>query len=127
MKKVTITILNQHYERHDWAFDFRSVQFADFLSRLTRELQLLDYELNCRHNSQVTITVRSYADLLNCVKISTDASMGNHCVGHCVGVSEHLDIMEDLEAALRRVVFAPETIPPAHEFRKVCHNCGCGC
>jgi hypothetical protein len=28
---------------------------------------------------------------------------------------------------VRRIAFAPETIAPADEFRKVCHNCGCGC
>lgn len=127
MKKVVITILKQFYERKDWAFDFDSAQFTDFLDRLSSDLNKLGFELVCRHNSDVTITVKSYTDLLNSVKISTDSSQGNHCVGHCVGKSEHLDIMEDLEAAIRRVVFAPETIPPAHEFRKVCHNCGCGC
>jgi len=127
MKQVNITILNQLYERNDWVFDFDSAQFASFIDRLSNDLKQLGYELLCRRNHDVSITVKSYVDLLNCIKISTDSSMGNHCVGHCVGKSEHLDIMEDLEAAVRRVVFAPETIPPAHEFRKVCHNCGCGC
>jgi hypothetical protein len=35
--------------------------------------------------------------------------------------------MEDISTAVRRVAFAPETIAPSGEFRKVCHNCGCGC
>lgn len=127
MKKVTITILNQIYERSDWAFDFDSASFAIFFEKMSNDLKKLEHDLVCLRNTDVTITVKSYADLLNCIKVSTDNSMGNHCIGHCLGKSEHLDIMEDIEAAIRRIVFAPETIPPANEFRKVCHNCGCGC
>lgn len=127
MKKVTITIMEQLYERSDWVFDFNAAPFVTFINRLTADLKNLDYELVCCRNRDVVITVKSYADLLNCIKVSTDTSMGNHCIGHCLGKSEHLDILEDIEAAVRRVVFAPETIPPANEFRKVCHNCGCGC
>lgn len=127
MKNVTITIMNQNFVRQDWYFDFNGNEYITFLERLAADLKPLGYDLICRNNADTVITVKSYADLLNCIKVSTDNSMGNHCVGHCLGKSERLDIMEDIEAAVRRVVFAPETIPPANEFRKVCHNCGCGC
>jgi hypothetical protein len=38
-----------------------------------------------------------------------------------------LNICEDISAAVRRIAFAPETVVPSNEFKKVCHNCGCGC
>jgi hypothetical protein len=94
---------------------------------MTREMRKLGVALSCVHNRDVTIPINSYADLLNCVKVASDDSQGNHCIGHIIGKSEHLDIMEDIGAAIRRIAFAPETIAPAGEFRKVCHNCGCGC
>jgi hypothetical protein len=94
---------------------------------MTIEMKKLGFILKCVHNHDVVIPINSYADLLNCVKIASDDSLGNHCIGHVIGKSEHLDILEDIDSALRRVAFAPETIAPAGEFRKVCHNCGCGC
>ena len=124
---MTVTILDQQHLRADWLFDFDGDRFQSFISDLAREMKKLGVALVCVPNHDVVITVNSYADLLNCVKISSDDSHGNHCIGHVIGKSEHLDIMEDIGAAVRRVAFAPETVAPAGEFRKVCHNCGCGC
>jgi hypothetical protein len=124
---VTVTILGQEHLRGDWLFDFDGDTFQRFMADLTREMRKLGFSLTCINNSDVTITINSYADLLNCVKVSSDDSQGNHCIGHIIGKSEHLDLMEDIGAAVRRIAFAPETIAPAGEFRKVCHNCGCGC
>ncbi len=125
--KVVLTIVGQQYEKNDWQVDFNGPAFDAFWSRISNDLALLGYQPVCVRNPDLTITVRSYTDLLNCVKLSTPSSQGTHCVGHCIGKSEHLDLFEDIEVALRRLLFAPETIPPADEFRKVCHNCGCGC
>jgi hypothetical protein len=127
LKTITITILGQQHLRGDWLFDFDGEMFQKFLAQMTREMKKLGFSLTCVRNSDVVISINSYADLLNCVKISSDDSLGNHCIGHVIGKSEHLNIIEDIETALRRVAFAPETIAPAGEFRKVCHNCGCGC
>lgn len=127
LKTMTLSICAQKHLRKDWLFDFEGPEFRSFVTSMTKEMKKLGIALVCVHNRDVTIDINSYADLLNCVKISSDDSMGNHCIGHVIGKSEHLDIMEDLELALRRVAFAPETIAPAGEFRKVCHNCGCGC
>jgi hypothetical protein len=127
LKAITVTILGQEHLRGDWQFDFDGDEFRLFIGAMTRDMRKLGFELTCLHNHDVIISINSYADLLNCVKISSEDSLGNHCIGHVIGKSEHLDIQEDIEAALRRVAFAPETIAPAGEFRKVCHNCGCGC
>ena len=124
---ITVTILGQRHLRGDWLFDFDGDRFRQFMAGMTREMKKLGFVLDCVRNDDVTIPVSSYADLLNCVKVSSGDSQGNHCIGHIIGRSEHLDIVEDVGAAIRRIAFAPETIAPAGEFRKVCHNCGCGC
>ena len=127
LKKLTVTILGQKHLRKDWQFDFDGEPFQRFIAGMSREMKKLGVELTCVHNHDVVISINSYADLLNCVKVSSDDSQGTHCIGHIIGKSEHLDIVEDIGSAIRRIAFAPETIAPAGEFRKVCHNCGCGC
>jgi hypothetical protein len=127
LKHLTLTICNRQHLRDDWQFDFNGEPFRFFLDGMTREMKKLGFVLSCTFNHDMTISINSYADLLNCVRVSSDDSQGTHCIGHVIGKSEHLDIMEDIASAIRRVAFAPETIAPAGEFRKVCHNCGCGC
>lgn len=128
LKGMTITILAQEHARKDWYFDFEAESFRRFCENLSREMKKLGVALTIVHNRDATITINSYADLLNCVKISSPVDgHSNQCVGHIIGKSEHLDIMEDIGAAVRRIAFAPETVAPSNEFRKVCHNCGCGC
>ena len=79
-------------------------------------------------NPGFVVTVNSYADLLNAVRISSPSDgIASRCVGHLIGKSERLDLLEDIRRAVNRVAFAPETIPPDEHNRKVCHNCGCGC
>lgn len=128
LKQITVTILDQEHVRKDWCFDFDGEAFHRFFDKLTREMRKLGVELKQAHNRDSVITVNSYADLLNVVKVSSPSDgHSNQCIGHIIGRSENLDIMEDIGTAVRRIAFAPETIPPASEFRKVCHNCGCGC
>ena len=128
LKQITVTILDQEHVRRDWWFDFDGEAFQRFFVGLTREMRKLGVGLELVRNREIAIRIASYADLLNVVKISSpDGGHSNQCVGHIIGRSEHLDIMEDIGGAVRRIAFAPETIAPAGEFRKVCHNCGCGC
>lgn len=127
-KQMVLTILDQKHLRNDWLFDFDGQLFQDFLAGTTAEMERLGVLLTVVRNRDVVITINSYADLLNVVKISSlRDGHSNQCVGHIIGKSLRLDIMEDISTALRRVAFAPETIAPSSEFRKVCHNCGCGC
>jgi hypothetical protein len=127
-KTITVTILDQHHVRRDWQLDFDGTPFLDFFTSLTGEMDKLGVRLKLVRNHDATIRVNSYADLLNAIKVSSpEDGHINRCVGHIIGKSEHLDIMEDMAAAVRRIAFAPETIAPADEFRKICHNCGCGC
>jgi len=127
-KQIRLTILERNYARKDWMYDFEGSGFQNFYEALTKDMNKMGVELELVRNRNATITINSYADLLNVVKLSAlDEGHNNHCIGHIIGKSQNLDIQEDIRVAVRRIAFAPETIAPADEFRKVCHNCGCGC
>ena len=127
-KQMIITIHEQNHLRKDWYVDFDGQPFQDFLAGMIREMKRLGVLVTVVHNHETVIKINSYADLLNVVKISSlQDGHSNQCVGHIIGASQRLDIMEDISTAVSRVAFAPETIAPSGEFRKVCHNCGCGC
>jgi len=127
-KQMVITIHAQKYLRSDWSFDFDGQHFNDFLAGVITDMARLGVDLTVVRNQDSMITINSYADLLNVVKISSHQDgHSNQCVGHIIGKSQGLDIQEDINIAIRRVAFAPETVAPSSEFRKVCHNCGCGC
>lgn len=127
-KEMVITINDQKYLRKDWYFDFNGQIFQDFLTATVSEMKRLGVILSVVRNRDAVVSINSYADLLNVVKISSPQDgHSNQCVGHVIGKSRNLDILEDIGAAVRRVAFAPEMIAPSSEFRKVCHNCGCGC
>ena len=96
LKRLIVTILDQQHLRGDWQFDFDGEQFRQFIAGMTREMRKLGFDLTCVRNHDVIISINSYADLLNCVKVSSDDSQGTHCIGHIIGKSEHLDIMEDV-------------------------------
>ena len=128
LKQITLTVLEQKPVRKDWSYDFEDAGFQSFFDALARDMKKLGIALALVRNRDSVITVNSYADLLNVVKVSSpDDGHTNQCVGHIIGKSEKLDILGDIRTAVRRVAFAPETIAPSSEFRKVCHNCGCGC
>lgn len=127
-KQIRLTILDQNYIRNDWNYDFDGPDFDGFFAALSADMEKMGIGLELLRNRDVAIPINSYADLLNVVKISSpDDGHNNHCIGHIIGKSPNLDIQEDIRLAVRRIAFAPETVAPSNEFRKVCHNCGCGC
>ncbi len=127
-KLIVITIYEQKHLKKDWYIDFDGQQFQAVLAEMIEEMERLGILLTVVRNRDAIITIKSYADLLNAVKISSPQDgHSNLCVGHIIGKSERLDIVDDVSRAVRRVAFAPETVAPSSEFRKVCHNCGCGC
>jgi hypothetical protein len=125
---MTLTLYEQKHIRKKWYYDFDDTVFKCFYDVLSKDMKKLGIALTLVRNRDAVITVNSYSDLLNVAKISSpcDGHL-NQCIGHIIGKSENLDILEDIRTAVHRVAFAPETIVPSSEFRKVCHNCGCGC
>ena len=127
-KKMTLIMYEQNHVRKDWAVDLKSSRFELFFIEMADDLARFGIELERGESDGVTIDVNSYADVLNAVRISSPADgFANVCVGHVIGKSPNLDIYEDIKRAVNRVAFAPETIAPDAENRRVCHNCGCGC
>ncbi len=127
-KKMVVTFLLQKHLRPDWQVELSGHRFDLFFVEVADDLARFGIELSVAHNNDITIDINSYADLLNAVRISSPADgFASICVGHVIGKSPNLDIYEDIKRAINRLAFAPETIAPDEENRRVCHNCGCGC
>ena len=127
-KKITVTCYGLNHLRKDWEGVLAGTAFELFMTELADDLGRFGIELERRESREQTIEVKSYADLLNAVRIGSPSDgITNVCVGHVIGQSPRLDPLEDIKRAVNRIAFAPETVPPDNELRKVCHNCGCGC
>jgi hypothetical protein len=127
-KKMAVTFYRQNHLRTDWRLDTDSSGFELFFIALVEDMARFGIELTRMDNDDLTIDIDSYADVLNAVRISSPADgFSSLCVGHIIGRSPNLDLMEDIRRAVNRVAFAPETIAPEDSNRRVCHNCGCGC
>lgn len=127
-KNMTLMFYRQNHVKTDWQVDVGSNLFQEAISALQEELATYQVILSLASNDTVTIDVKSYADLLNAVRIvSPSDGFGNLCIGHIIGKSPNLDLLEDIRTAVNRIAFAPETVPPEDHNRRVCHNCGCGC
>lgn len=127
-KQITVLFYKQNHLRPDWKVDVSDFRFNLFFIELAEDLRRFNISLTRRDDHSHTIDVKSYADVLNAVRISSpNDGFGNICVGHIIGKSPNRDIFEDIKRAVNRMAFAPETVPPEDENRRVCHNCGCGC
>jgi hypothetical protein len=127
-KKMVLTLYRQNHVRPNWRVDLAGCEYELFFIELADILGQFGIELEIASNDEVAIDINSYADLLNAIRISSPSDgFANICIGHVIGKSPHLDLMEDIKRGINRVAFAPETIPPEDHNRRVCHNCGCGC
>jgi sugar phosphate isomerase/epimerase len=125
---MRLTCYGINHKRKDWEHVLSGVSFDLFFAELAQELERFGIVLERANDAGQVIEVTSYADLLNAIRIASPADgISNVCVGHVIGKSPHLDPLEDIRRAVNRIAFAPETVPPDDENRKVCHNCGCGC
>lgn len=127
-KEITVVFFGQNHVRDNWRVDLEGADAERFFGELASDLSRYGIALKRAVNDGFTIDINSYADLLNAVRISSPADgFASVCVGHVIGKSQNLDLMEDIRRAVTKVAFAPETVPPEDHNRKVCHNCGCGC
>jgi len=128
IKRISLIFYRRNYLRSDWRVDLESPEYQRFFSEMTEDLGRCDIAFSLAENLEFTIDINSYGDLLNAVRVtSLDDGFTNICVGHIIGKSPNLNLAEDIGRAVKRIAFAPETIPPEEHNRKVCHNCGCGC
>ena len=127
-KEITVVFYRQNHIKDNWKVDLDGAEAERFFGKLEGDLSRVGVVLKKARNDAFTIDIKSYADLLNSVRISSPADgFGSVCVGHIIGQSQNLDLMDDIRRAVMRIAFAPETVPPEDHNRKVCHNCGCGC
>jgi sugar phosphate isomerase/epimerase len=127
-KAITVTCYKQNNARPDWKVDLSDARFEFFFVELAEELARFSIRLEVAANHEQVIDINSYADLLNSVRIASPTDgFTSLCIGHIIGKSPNLDLMEDIKRAINRVAFAPETIAPEDHNRQICHNCGCGC
>ena len=127
-KGMRLTCYGRKRSKPDWEKALTGVSFDMFFADLAQELGRFGIDLQRLDDAERVIEVKSYADLLNAMRIASPCDgISNVCVGHVIGKSPHLDPQEDIRRAVNRIAFAPETVPPDDENRKVCHNCGCGC
>jgi hypothetical protein len=127
-KRIVLTIFRRNHVRPDWKVGLSGRAFDGWCAEVAAWLAPFGFAFDVVRNNDVTIDVNSYADLLNAVRVSSPSDgCSNRCVGHIIGKSEKLDLLEDIRAAVSRIAFAPETVPPDDFKARVCHNCGCGC
>lgn len=127
-RKIVLTIYRQNHVRTDWRVRLSGAAFDAWCAGVSEELGRFGIGFEVVRRRDLVIDVKSYADLLNAVRVSSPSDgCSNRCVGHIIGKSGNLDLLEDIRHAIDRIAFAPETVPPDDFAPRVCHNCGCGC
>ena len=130
MTKKEITVVRYSYRlvNFEWAPTVDMGALKGFVESLHRELNSLGITVNYIDESDKVLEVKGYADLLNIIRLrSPKDHIGNLCLGHIIGQSDHCDLFEDIRRGVSRIAFAPEMIEPEGSNKVVCHNCGCGC
>lgn len=132
MKEKTLDVIffQRVWSADDWRYEqYENLDATlhDFMTEMTAELQKFGIRLR-QIEEELVCEIKGYGDLLNSMRLSCpSAGVGSYCLGHIIGASNNLDIVEDLRRGINRVAFAPETVEPAGSDKVVCHNCGCGC
>lgn len=127
-KEITVALYGRRNVRNDCCYELDEAELTTFFATLAAELAPLGVELRWLREEEVVLEVKGYGDLLNTVRLrSPQDSISNLCLGHVIGQSAKLDLLEDIRRGISRVAFAPETIEPEGSNKVVCHNCGCGC
>jgi hypothetical protein len=110
-----------------WQYGNPDSALNELLTELKTELKKYSIQLRSVE-TDLQVEIKGYGDLLNSLRLCYPAAgVASLCLGHIIGVSPNLDIVEDLRRGINRVAFAPETIEPQGSDKIICHNCGCGC
>lgn len=127
-KEITVVLYGYRLTNNEWSPEVDFEALDEFLKDLHSDLTPLGITVTYRKELENILEVKGYADLLNLVRLrSPQDSIGNLCLGHIIGQSDHCDLFEDIRRGVSRIAFAPEMIEPEGSNKVVCHNCGCGC
>ncbi len=127
-KEISVVFYQRNYLADKWQQMVKQEELDALFLELGRELAGLGFDFKQIVEPDLSMDIKGYGDLLNSVRLRCAAhGVGNMCLGHVIGASQHLDLVEDIRRGVNRVCFAPETIEPEGSDKVVCHNCGCGC
>jgi hypothetical protein len=127
-KSITIVVYQRNFLRPDWRHDLDVAAIKSLAEELNQELKPFCWQVGFCLDNERSVDVRGYGDLLNAVRLRTTGSAhSNPCLGHVIGASTSCDPLADIKRGINRIIFAPETIEPESAYKKICHNCGCGC
>lgn len=127
-KQIVVAFYGRRFVRADWTVDIDRDAIQGLFADMEREFAPLGVQVGCCWEEDMVLDVKGYGDLLNCVRLrSPSDGIANLCLGHVIGPSAQLDLLQDIRRGVSRIAFAPEMIEPEGENKRVCHNCGCGC
>ena len=125
---ISVVLNRVTFPRDDWQFALDRQGIEKEIGQLNQQMKVLGVEVSLVYDEEREIAAQGYGDILNAVRIrSSRPGLGNLCLGHVIGASVNLDLLEDIGRGVRRIAFAPETVEPEGSDKVVCHNCGCGC
>jgi hypothetical protein len=128
LKEISVVFYQRHYLADKWRQMINQEELDALLVELSAELMPLGFDFKPVDEVGMTMDIKGYGDLLNSIRLRCPAhGVGNMCLGHVIGASKNLSLVEDIRRGVNRVCFAPETIEPQGSDKVVCHNCGCGC
>lgn len=127
-KEISVVFYQHNYLTDKWREMVKPEELDALFVALQRELAALGFAVKQVDDLAMSMDINGYGDLLNSVRLRCPAhGVGNMCLGHVIGASQHLNLAEDIRRGVNRVCFAPETIEPQGSDKVICHNCGCGC
>ena len=126
-KQIAISLCRINFIKA-WHYNVDPDRVASLADELDAEFSSIGVNVCFDGEIDHSVEVRGYGDLLNAVRLrSSEAGVGNPCLGHVIGESKECDFLDDIKRGVSRIAFAPEMIEPDGAFKKVCHHCGCGC
>ena len=126
-KIIEVIFFQRVWGSGDWQYENPDAALNKLFTEMQVELKKFDIQLRSVEES-LPVNIKGYGELLNSMRLCYPAAgVASLCLGHVIGSSPNLDIVEDLRRGINRVAFAPETVEPQGSDKVVCHNCGCGC
>jgi hypothetical protein len=127
-REIVVTFYHQQFHGFERRVDVSHLRFKLFFIELAEDLSRFGIRLSRHDEMGRTVDIRSHADLLSAVRLSSAADgIFDLCLGQIIERSPNCDLLEDLKRGVNRVAFAASSLPLALEHRNACLDCGGGC
>jgi len=128
MRRITVAFYRRRGRIPGWLDPVDLHQLQPYFAALKSEFAPFGIVVDWVEDDSLELEIKGYGDLLNSIRLrAPQDGVGNLCLGHIIGPSRELDLLQDIRRGINRIAFAPETIEPEGSDKVVCHNCGCGC